>query len=80
MSQNEVERFLGRVITDEDFRMRAQNSLHGCCLAEGFAISPEELSLLSGLDFQQFGLLAENLDGSIRRGRRGREEMPPARS
>lgn len=67
MSQVEVERFLGRLITDADFRTRAADSLKGACYSEGIGLSPEEMSLLSHLDFSQFGVVAETLNDSIRR-------------
>ena len=68
MSQNEVERFLGRVITDTDFRARAASSLKKVCYDDGFTLSPKEMSLLSNIDFSRFGMVAETLDGAIRRG------------
>ena len=67
MSQAEVERLLGRIITDAGFRARATSSLDTACYGEGFVLSTEEMSLLSHIDFSQFGLIAESLDGSIRR-------------
>jgi hypothetical protein len=71
MSQNEVERFLGRIITDADFRARAAHSLKSACYCEGITLSTEEMALLSSIDFSKFGLVAETLDDSIRRGQRG---------
>lgn len=68
MSQNEVERFLGRIITDTDFRARAASSLKRVCYDEGFTLSPKEMLLLKTIDFSSFGLVAETLDDSIRRG------------
>lgn len=67
MSQVEVERFLGRLITDADFRTRVASSLESACYGEGIAISAEEFSILSNLDLQQFSQVAKNLDDSIRR-------------
>ncbi|NVN89742.1 MAG: hypothetical protein HXX11_03990 [Desulfuromonadales bacterium] len=67
MSQIEVERFLGRIITDADFRTGAANSLNNTCYREGFALSAEEISLLRYLDFSRFGTIAESLDDSLRR-------------
>lgn len=67
MSQIEVERLLGRLITDADFRTRAANSLTKAASKEGIALSAEELSLLGYVDFSQFTMIAETLDGSIRR-------------
>ena len=67
MSQNEVERFLGRIITDSNFRAKAASSLKNACNGEGIALSNEEMSFLRNIDFSQFGLVAAALDDSIRR-------------
>lgn len=67
MSQVEVERLLGRLLTDADFRTMAAHSLKKAAGKEGIVLSVEEMSLLSRMNFAQFGLVAESLDGSIRR-------------
>lgn len=67
MSQIEVERFLGRILTDSDFRARAASSLKSACSNEGIAISPEEFSYLLNINYLMFGHLAETLDDAIRR-------------
>jgi len=65
MSQAEIERLLGRLITDAEFRVRAARSLEHAVRKEGFALSKEELSLLYDSDFSQLGLVAADLDDSI---------------
>jgi len=67
MSQTDVERFLGRIITDADFRAKAALSLESTCRGEGIILSSEEMSFLNQMDFLQFGSVAEHLDDSIRR-------------
>lgn len=67
MSQLEVERFLGRIITDAEFRAKAANSLEYAVSKEGIVLSAAEMSFLRNIDFPQFGLVAETLDDSIRR-------------
>jgi len=67
MSQIEVERFLGRLITDTGFRTRAARSLEKTTGREGIVLSAEEMSLLSCIDYSQFSSIAESLDDSIRR-------------
>jgi hypothetical protein len=67
MSQLEVERFLGRLMTDAGFRADSAISLESACFKEGIVLSKVEESLLSRLDFSRFGLFAEILDDSIRR-------------
>ena len=67
MSQVEVERLLGRLITDADFRSMAAISLVRAVGKEGIVLSVEEMSFLSHINFSKFGLIAESLDDSIRR-------------
>jgi hypothetical protein len=67
MSQIEIERLLGRLITDADFRARAARSLEHAVRKEGFALSIEELSLLYDSDLSQVGLVAATLNDAIRR-------------
>jgi hypothetical protein len=52
MSQDAVERVLGRLITDERFRHKATDALEVVCMHEGYRLSPAELRLLSSLDLQ----------------------------
>lgn len=67
MSQESVEKFLGRAITDDRFRERARKSLEKCCLCEGYAISQAEQASLEKLDFGLLNSLAAQLDAAIRR-------------
>jgi hypothetical protein len=67
MSQEAVERFLGRVITDERFRERASKSLEKSCISEGYALSNTEVAYLASMDFKLLGLVGRTLDDSIRR-------------
>ncbi len=67
MSQEAVEKVLGRLLTDDSFRGRAGKSLRTVCREEGFGLSEEELSLVGGVDLKQFAGIAENLDGGIKR-------------
>lgn len=67
MSQVEIERFLGRCVTDADFRLRAATSLDSVCHKEGFTLSTQEKQFLRQVDFSRFSSLAEALDDCIRR-------------
>ena len=62
MSQEAVERLLGRLITDERFRSSAAESLEVVCLREGYSLSSEELSIMSGLDLGCVGEVSGRLD------------------
>jgi hypothetical protein len=67
MSQIEVERFLGRIITDENFRAMAAGSLENACYSTGFSLSVAEMSFLRNIDYSLVRLLAETIDDSIKR-------------
>jgi len=68
MSQAAVESFLGRIITDSDFRRLAMRSTEIACQGLGLNISPSEMSYLKGHDFALMGAIAENIDDAIQRG------------
>ncbi len=65
MSQEAVERLLGRLITDERFRIMASVSLESACLQEGYRLTSVEMNLLSGLDMKQIKELASRLDSGL---------------
>ena len=65
MSQEAVERLLGRLITDERFRTQATASLEKASLQKGYRLSQAELLLLSGLELQCFSELAHRLNPSL---------------
>lgn len=68
MSQAAVESFLGRIITDANFSLRAMRSLESACRNEGLTISAEELVYLKMIDLGQFRRMADALHDSIKRG------------
>lgn len=65
MSQEAVERVLGRLITDEGFRRLASYSLEAASLQEGYRLSPVELQLLSALELQSIAQIAERLNPGL---------------
>jgi len=65
MSQEVVERVLGRLITDERFRCTAAESLEASCLQEGYSLTTAELRLLAGLKLPCFAELAGRIDGGL---------------
>lgn len=67
MSQEAVERVLGRMITDERFRRQATDVLEAVCLQEGYCLTPSELRLLSELEPQRIAELADRLHPGLRR-------------
>jgi hypothetical protein len=67
MSQIEVERFLGRIITDARFRAKAASSIESVCFSEGLSLSMAEKSFLRIIDYSLINLIAELIDDSIKR-------------
>lgn len=67
MSQIEVERFLGRLITDQDFRLRAIDSMDAAICSEGMVLTPAEISILHHIDFSRFSTVSESVDNAIKR-------------
>ena len=67
MSQESLEMFLGRLITDDHFRRLASKSFLNVSLEYGFKLTQDEQKLLREIDFNKFTSLAKNLDGRIKR-------------
>ncbi len=67
MGQDAVERFLGRIITDDAFREMAKESFSEACIREGFIFTEREMEVLSRLDFEKFSVLSEELDRRLKR-------------
>ena len=62
MSQDAVERVLGRLITDARFCRAVGDSLEAACLQQGYRLSPTELRLLSELELTRIAALAAGID------------------
>jgi len=67
VTQEAVEKFLGRLLTDDGFRQRAMVSLADACREEGYRLSSEELRAVSQDYFDLLEQLAGQLDRSIKR-------------
>jgi hypothetical protein len=67
MSQEMVEKLLGRLLTDDLFRQRAVLSLADSCRAEGFLLSGEELESIRPEDLVLLEWVAIRLDKNIKR-------------
>jgi len=69
MSQDAVERVLGRLITDERFRRAAFDSFETACQQEGYLLTKAEQLLLSGLKLHTITEFAAQLDPGLCRAR-----------
>lgn len=68
MSQEAVEKLLGRMITDRRFCAIAGDSLEMASRQAGYCLSPAELSLLSdSLKLQRFSELGDLLSPGLQR-------------
>ena len=67
MSQIEVERLLGRLLTDHKFRTTAANSLEKAATKEGIVLSKTEALILRSIDISQFIRISDALHDSIKR-------------
>jgi hypothetical protein len=67
MSQDSVEKLLGRLITDARFRSEASASLEKLCRLEGYTLTEGELNLVARIDVQAFERVAVQLDPGLRR-------------
>jgi hypothetical protein len=67
MSQRDVERTLGRLLTDDAFRQDFFLNPAGACFALGVQLAPQELDALLRLPRPLLASFAEELDDRIRR-------------
>ncbi|MBV5340581.1 MAG: hypothetical protein J0665_13670 [Deltaproteobacteria bacterium] len=67
MSQEAVERFMGRLVTDAGFRCKAAESLEDACRNAGYLLTAAELLLLSTTDVQRFAELGDGISAGLRR-------------
>ena len=67
MSQNAVERTLGKLATDEEFRARFFENPAAAAWEAGLQLSHLELEALSGLPRASIARFSRSLDGRLRR-------------
>lgn len=67
MSQEAVERLLGRLLTDDAFRMRAEVSIESQCRDAGFDLNTNELNAISRDDIIRIDMVSRLLDRNIKR-------------
>lgn len=74
MSQEMVERFLGRLLTDDGYRQLAMRSVPDACRDGGYSLTAEELMVITRGDLVRIELIAERLDHTLKRCQPGRTE------
>jgi len=67
MSQEAVEKFLGRLLTDNKCLRIAQSAVSAACYKAGCDLSDEELASITQEDLVRIELIAERLDSRIKR-------------
>jgi hypothetical protein len=67
MAQESVEKFLGRLITDDGFRKHARDSLIEACLEHGYNLTHAEQEIIQTIDFDAFAPLSDIIDKRIKR-------------
>ena len=78
MSQRAVERLLGRLITDAEFRRCFYEDAAAACAAAGHALTPRELEALQATDETAVRGFAAQLDPRIVRAALSRATSAPA--
>ncbi|QTA79698.1 Uncharacterized protein dnl_19740 [Desulfonema limicola] len=69
MPQDSVEKFLGRLITDDDFRDQFKKNLARVCFEHGFDLTHAEQDIIQRLDPNHFVYLSNQIDKGIKRSR-----------
>ncbi len=67
MSQNAVEQFIGRLVTDDAFREMVRHDVSAACYEHGFALTDNELSLVGRINLDALSQLAELVVDDLRR-------------
>lgn len=67
MSQEAVERFLGRLLTDEMLRKRAEHSVESACSEAGLILNAGELRSIHHEDIIRLQKVAIHLDANLKR-------------
>lgn len=65
MSQDSVERLLGRMLTDASFRTEATASISNVCRREGYDLTEGELNLVERINVRTFESVVAHLDPSL---------------
>ncbi|SJZ56606.1 hypothetical protein SAMN02745119_00990 [Trichlorobacter thiogenes] len=67
MSQEAVEQFFGRLVTDDRFRRRAMVAFEDLLLEEGFQLSKKEQQAIKLEDLIRLEMVSAKLDTTLKR-------------
>jgi hypothetical protein len=76
MSQDAIESFLGRLLTDDRFRERAITTFRQLCFEEGFRFTEEETAIIVEMELAIFARWSQEIDPRIRRSSLGSSDLP----
>ena len=65
MAVDQLSRLVQRAMTDRGFADRAQADLEGTLAAEGFSLSPDEMTAVRGFQAEVAGLSAEEVQARL---------------
>jgi hypothetical protein len=66
MSQEAVERLLGRLLTDDIFRKKAEESMEVLCRESGYNLNTEELKAITRDDINRIDTVSKKLNTNIK--------------
>jgi hypothetical protein len=67
MSQESVERFLGRALMDDGFRRMAMGSIRLAMAADNLAFTNEEMDAMTSIDWNVIELVSGEMNKTIKR-------------
>ena len=67
MSQEALERLLGRLLTDDTFRKQAEEDIEVLCQETGSSLNADERKAITRDDLIRIDMVSKQLDTSIKR-------------
>ncbi|MEI6704236.1 MAG: Os1348 family NHLP clan protein [Deltaproteobacteria bacterium] len=67
MSQEDIEKLLGRLLTDDLMRQRATTQLAAICEDEGYRLTPDEVKKIKPEDIARLAMVSSWMDTGIKR-------------
>ncbi len=67
MSQEALERLLGRLLTDDTFRKESEKSIAELCRETGYNLNADEQKAITYADIIRIDIVSKQLDKNIKR-------------